>query len=166
MGDLDQIVQQVMARSAALKLYARQWLDAATAEDAIQDALTSLLCQRQPPLDPVAWMYRAVRNVAIDRARATSRRTRREKIIAEERREWFEEQPGALLDAATAEQALAALDPATREIVVLRIWGDLNFALISEIAGMSLSAVHKKYTAGLSQLRNKLEQSCKNHPMI
>src|SRR3954471_20921033 len=70
MSDLNRLTQMVVDRAAALALYARQWLgdDASSAQDVVQDALTALLMQRQPPSDPVAWMYRAVRNAAIDHA--------------------------------------------------------------------------------------------------
>ncbi|HZZ42916.1 MAG TPA: sigma-70 family RNA polymerase sigma factor [Tepidisphaeraceae bacterium] len=162
MSPHDHLAKLLLDRAGSLKLYARQWLDAASAEDVLQDALTSLLAQRHAPTDPVAWMYRTVRNAAIDHARASARRTRREKTIATNRPEWFTESPDALLDAATAERALRDLPADTREIVILRIWADLNFAQIAEIAGMSLSAAHKKYTAALKQLRTTLETPCPN----
>ena len=93
-----------MDRAAGLALYARQWLgdDAAVAEDVVQEALTSLLPQTPPPSDPIAWMYRAVRNAAIDQARSSSRRRRREQTVAESRREWFESSADALIDAKIA----------------------------------------------------------------
>jgi hypothetical protein len=43
------------------------------------------------------------------------------------RREWFESTAEALIDAKTAAAALADLSPASREIVVLRIWSDRSF---------------------------------------
>src|SRR5688572_4528243 len=144
MRELDQLAQRVMARTRGLTLYARQWLDdAASAEDVVQEALTVLLAQRPTPDDPVAWMFRAVRNAAIDQARSSSRRRRRERMVAESRREWFEPPgPDALIDAQTAKAALAQLPPPSREIVVLRIWSDLSFAQIAGVMQMSLSTVH------------------------
>jgi RNA polymerase sigma-70 factor (ECF subfamily) len=158
MGDLERLAQQVMDRAAGLALYARQWLDdAASAEDVVQEALTSLLAQTPPPRDPIAWMFRAVRNAAIDQSRSSSRRRRREQRVAESRREWFESSADALIDAKTAEAALAGLPPASREIVVLRIWSDLGFAQIADVMQMSLSSVHDKYVAALRQMRGALE---------
>ena len=161
MGDLDRLAQRVMERAAGLTLYARQWLgDAAAAEDVVQEALVALLSQRPPPADPLAWMFRAVRNAAIDQARATSRRRRREQAVAESRREWFETRSDALIDARTAEAALADLPPQAREIVVLRIWSGLSFAQIAGVMQMSLSTVHDRYAAALRQMRGALEKPC------
>ena len=162
MGELDRLAQGVMERATALRLYARQWLphDAASAEDVVQEALTSLLVQRRPPDDPIAWMYRAVRNAAIDATRAASRRRRRERLVAGSRREWFDGGVDSLIDAGAAEAALRTLPPETREIVVLRIWSGLRFAQIADVTGLTLSTVHDRYVAALRLLRGILEKPC------
>src|SRR3954466_3441405 len=109
MSDPSQVVRLVADRGPGLALYARQWLDAASAEDVVQEALTALLTQNPAPDDPLAWMARAVRNAAIDHGRSASRRRRRERVVAETRREWFESTPEALIDAQSAETALRHL---------------------------------------------------------
>ena len=123
----------------------------------MQEALTALLTQRPLPDDAIAWMFRAVRNAAIDEARSASRRRRREKIVAESRREWFESRVDALIDAGTAEAGLAALPAESREIVVLRIWSGLGFAQIAAVTHVSISTVHDRYVAALRQMRGALE---------
>jgi len=159
MGDLEQLARCVMERAAGLTLYARQFLDdAASAEDVVQEAFTSLLAQHPPPVDPIGWMYRAVRNAAIDQSRSSSRRRRREQAVAESRREWFESPAEALIDARIAHGALVELPPTSREIVVLRIWNDLGFAQIADVMQMSLSTVHDRYVAALRQMRTRLEK--------
>ena len=160
--ELDRLAQLVVERSAALALYARQWVDAAWAEDVVQEALTALLAERRPPGDPVAWMYRAVRNAAIDYARAASRRRQREQIVAQERREWFESRQDSLIDAKTAERALRNLSAESREIVVLRIWGDLGLQQIAKIVQASVSTVHERLQDALAQMRCALEEPCRN----
>jgi RNA polymerase sigma factor (sigma-70 family) len=159
-NDVERLARRVNECAAALVLYARQWLDAASADDAVQEALVALLDQRRPPDNPTAWIYRAVRNAAIDEVRSASRRRRREQSIALERREWFDPQPDALLDAQAAEQSLRQLSPEHREVIVLRIWGDLGFAEIAEITRLSVSTVHDRYKAALRELRSALEQPC------
>jgi RNA polymerase sigma factor (sigma-70 family) len=161
MGETDRLAQLVMERLAALTLFARQWLDSSSAEDAVQEALTSLLMQRKSPDDPVAWMFRAVRNGAIDHCRTTANRRRREQSVAEARGEWFEARIDAALDARSAEQALKQLDPMDRQIIVLRIWGDLGLAAIARIMEMGTTTVHDRYAAALEQLRTALEKPCK-----
>src|SRR5262245_66257780 len=59
----------------ALVLYARQWC--AGPEDVVQDAFLKLLGQRRAPDDPAAWLYRVVRNAALDAAKADRRRQKR-----------------------------------------------------------------------------------------
>jgi RNA polymerase sigma-70 factor (ECF subfamily) len=161
-SDLERLAQLVSERAAGLTLFARQWLDAQSAEDAVQEALVALLCERRPPDNPVAWMYRTVRNAAIDAARGNVRRRQREQVAAQARNTWFESRTQALLDARVSEHALRQLPAEYREIVVMRIWGDLGFAEIAEVMQLSVSTVHGRYTSAIKQLRFALEKSCKN----
>ena len=48
--------------AAALVLYARQWCSAP--EDVVQEAFLKLAAQKPAPDNPVAWLYRVVRNAA------------------------------------------------------------------------------------------------------
>ena len=162
MSEPDRLAKLVLGRAAGLALYARQWLGRAAAEDVVQEALASLLAQWAAPDDPVAWMFRAVRNAAIDQARSTSRRRKREETFARARRDLFETSNDSLMDAALAEQALGGLPIELAEIVVLRIWSELGFAQIARILNLSPSTVHDRYHAALSQLRGALEQTCKS----
>jgi RNA polymerase sigma factor (sigma-70 family) len=171
-NDLERLTRAVTERAAGLALYARQWVDAATAEDVVQEALVSLLAhhQRWRQFDdpgsrlekPLAWIYRTVRNAAIDQARSATRRRRREQVVAKMRGDWFEPRPDAILDAKVAEQALEHLRSEHREVVVLRIWNDLRFVDIAEILGLNVSTVHDRYNAALKQLRVALEKPCQN----
>ena len=160
MSDLERLTQLVAERAPGLALYARQWVDRAAAEDVVQEALTALLLAQPKPDDPVAWMFRTVRNAAIDLARSASRRRRREQTIAAARGEWFETRPDAALDARAAEQALEQLPSELRQIVVLRIWGQQGFAQIAQIMELSTSTAHDRYQAALKQLRAALEKPC------
>ena len=53
----------------ALELYARQWCD--TAEDVVQEAFVKLAGQNPAPDHPAAWLFRAVRNGALNAATAS-----------------------------------------------------------------------------------------------
>src|SRR5690348_4211469 len=161
--ELERMTRIVLERAGALALYARQWLDPASADDVVQEALTNLLMQRRLPDDPVAWMFRAVRNAAIDYSRGASHRRKREQVVAREHREWFESRPDSLIDAKTAEESLRHLAPEERQIVVLRIWGELGFTQIAELMQMSVSTAHGRYVSALEQMRKRLEQPCRNN---
>jgi RNA polymerase sigma-70 factor (ECF subfamily) len=75
---------------------------------------------------------------------------------------WFVSQPDDLLSADEAQRALESLSPELREVVTLRLWGDLTLSEIAEITEVAVSTVHNRYTAAVELLREKLEIPCKN----
>ena len=60
----------------ALVLYARQWT--ATPEDVVQDAFVKLARTRTAAENVVPWLFRVVRNAAINAGRAERNRRKRE----------------------------------------------------------------------------------------
>jgi RNA polymerase sigma-70 factor (ECF subfamily) len=146
------------AHGAALVLYAQQWCD--TPEDVTQEALLALMRQPTLPENVVGWLYRAVRNGAINALRAAQRRTRREQSVARENEGWFQISPGDRLDAVEAARAMEQLPIHERETIVARLWGGLSFEEIAELTGSSTSTVHRWYQAGLIALRKRLSETC------
>ncbi len=108
----------------------------------------------------MAWLYRVVRNRAINAARSTRRQTRRETAVAARRQPWFEAAEGDRLDAAAATEALKELSPEEREVIVARLWGGLSFDEIADLSSMSASTVYRCYQRGLMSLRERLGWSC------
>jgi RNA polymerase sigma-70 factor (ECF subfamily) len=145
-------------QAAALVLYARQWCDAP--EDVVQEAFLKLVRAR-PPDDPVAWLYRVVRNGALDAGKKTRRRQRREAAVARPAR-WFVEAEVEGLDAETAVAALGRLPAEQREVIVARLWGGLSFEQIGTAAGCSASTAFRRYSAGIESLRQELGEPCPN----
>jgi RNA polymerase sigma-70 factor (ECF subfamily) len=143
-----------------LLLYARQWC--AAPEDVVQEAFLKLLALRQPPRQVVPWLYRVVRNAALDAGKAARRRQRRESAVARPDR-WFVEPEVEGLDAAAAVAALQRLPAEEREVIVARLWGGLSFEQIAEVAGCSASTAFRRYAAGIEVLRKELGVSCPNH---
>jgi RNA polymerase sigma-70 factor (ECF subfamily) len=143
--------------AAALVLFARQRCDAA--EDVVQDAFCKLATLPAPPDDPAAWLFRVVRNAALDAGKAERRRRRREAIAAKPNH-WFHEATIDGLDAAVAVEALKALPEEQCEAIVLRLWSDLTLDQIAEAVGCSVSTAHRRYEAGVAALREKLRVSC------
>ncbi len=146
----------------ALELYARQWCDAP--EDVVQEAFVKLASQRPSPRNPPSWLFRAVRNGAINAGIARRRRKRREAEAASDSPAWFEEPsslgPAAEVDPEAAQAALSTLPGDQREAIVARVWGGLSFEQIAELAGTSASSAHRLYHAGLRALRERLGVSC------
>src|SRR6516165_3095332 len=146
--------------AAALVLYARQWC--VTPEDVVQEAFLKLVAQRPPPDNPAAWLYRVVRNAARSAARSARRRQRYEAAAAARAPAWFDDANADGLDAATATEALQDLPPDEREVIVAHLWGGLTFEQIAEVAGCSPSTAHRRYAAGLANLRERLAIPCPN----
>lgn len=146
-----------------LVLYARNWLDRAHAEEIVQDAFVSLIEQQSMPDNPRAWMFRVVRNQAVSRVRQTQRRRQREQTPrASQNQRWFSAEANDLVDSANVQQHLRDLPADVREVVVLRIWGGLNFVDIASIQHCSTATAHRRFADGLSSLRRFLEASCQN----
>lgn len=139
----------------ALRLYARQWGEG---EDLVQEAFVRLARQVPPPEQALSWLYSVVRNEARATHRAESRRRQREQR-ASAPEAWFS---GAERRAEVAEaaQCLAELPLELREVIVARLWGGLTFEEVARLVDCSLPTAHRRYQAGLAQLRERLEGQC------
>ncbi len=149
--------------AAALVLYARQWC--ACPEDVVQTAFLKLVRLSVPPDNVVPWLYRVVRNGAIDASRAARRRTKYEAAAAEAAVPWFapSDDPGGL-DARIAADTLRQLPTETREIIVAHLWGGLTFEQIAQAMSSSAATCYRRYAAGLVKLRQLLGEECPTTP--
>jgi RNA polymerase sigma-70 factor (ECF subfamily) len=151
-----QLGELVDRHGPVLVLYARQWC--AAPEDVVQDAFMKLIAHRQPPEDPAAWLFRVVRNAAIDASKTDRRRQKREAAAIPAR--WFVEPEIDGLDAELAVAAMERLPGELRETIVARLWGGLTFEQIAEASGCSASSAFRRYEAGIVALRESLGVSC------
>ncbi|MGL6076418.1 MAG: RNA polymerase sigma factor [Fimbriiglobus sp.] len=156
-GDFTALVNRY---APALVLYARQWC--VTPEDVVQAAFLKLARQGTPPENLVPWLYRVVRNGAIDAGRAARRRQKYETHAAERAPSWFlpPDDPTGL-DAEAATRALEELPGELREIVVAHLWGGLTFEQIASNLGGSASTAYRRYAEGLELLRKRLNPPAK-----
>jgi RNA polymerase sigma-70 factor (ECF subfamily) len=151
----EQLAELVDRYASALVLYARQWC--ACPEDVVQTAFLKLVRIQTPPDNLLPWLYRVVRNAALDASRAANRRSRYEAAAAENAPKWFSPSYDPTgLDAQAAAASLTELPPETREIIVAHIWGGLTFEQIAEAVGSSAATCYRRYAAGLDTLRKKL----------
>jgi RNA polymerase sigma factor (sigma-70 family) len=160
--DSDWLGRLVDRHAAALELFARQWCDAP--EDVVQEAFVKLATQRTLPENPPAWLFRVVRNGALNAAQA-ARRRRRYETAAAESTAWFQAErtvtsPDAL-DPETAAVELRSLPVEQREVIVAHLWGGLSFQEIALVSGCSASTAHRLYGAGLSTMRERLGDTCR-----
>ncbi len=154
----EHLAELLRRHAPALVLYARTWCD--SPDDVVQEALLSLVAQRQPPRDTAAWLFRTVRNAAISASRASRRRRRHESRAARNHATWFHASPDDLVDARAATEALESLTSENREVIVARLWGGLTFEEIATLVGCSSSAAHRRYTSGMSELKERLGLAC------
>ena len=123
------------------------------AEDAIHGVFARLLQHDALPADPRPYVFRAVRNAALDAGRRA--RTRRDSLFvaaAEPRAR----DPAPALRRDEVEHFLRALPPDERETIVLKIYGGLTFQEIADVREVPLPTVASWYRRGLDQLRTLL----------
>ncbi len=142
-GDIARLLDEY---GPALRLYASGWSN--EPDDCVQEALIEIAAQVPPPERPLAWLYRVIRRRAHSHYRSESRRTKHETIAAERRRA-----VETTTESAELRDLLAQLDDTSRELVVLKIWGNQTFAEIAEITGCSTSTLHRDYAAAIERLR-------------
>jgi RNA polymerase sigma-70 factor (ECF subfamily) len=143
---------------AVLVLYAQQWC--LTPEDVVQEAFLSLMRQPVLPDNAAGWLYRVVRNEAMNASRSSQRRSKREAVVARNENAWFRIAEDDRLDAAEAARAMRQLPIEQRETMVARLWGGLSFDEIAQLTGSSTSTVHRWYQAGLNTLRERMGVGC------
>jgi RNA polymerase sigma factor (sigma-70 family) len=151
--DLGRLYRQ---HAPALRLFARQW--PACGEDVVHDAFVALARQTRPPENLRAWLYQVVRTGALAAARSAGRRRKREGA-ASAPEAWFTTTHDRL-DAEVAARSLATLPLEQREVIVARLWGGLTFDEVARLVGCSLPTAHRRYHAGLTELRTRLKVPC------
>jgi RNA polymerase sigma factor (sigma-70 family) len=136
----------------ALRLYVRQWPEGD--EDLVQDAFVKLAQQSPAPELVLPWLYTVVRNGALAAGRGEARRRRRQGRVSTAEA-WFDS-ADYQLDGREATRLLAELPLEHREVIVARIWGGLTFDEVARLVGCSLPTAHRRYHAGLTDLRERL----------
>jgi RNA polymerase sigma-70 factor (ECF subfamily) len=148
-----------------LLLCARLWTHSqADAEDVVQEAFVRFWRhQRHLDGEPQALLVTSIRRAALDLGRREDRRTARERRTEEESgniEPLFEppiEDRERLL---VVETALRRLPAEQREVLVLKIWGDLTFEQIAGQLTISPNTAASRYRYALATLRKDLTPLC------
>lgn len=155
-GSLDRIYRQHRQQLFTCALAITRCPD--RAEDAVQEAFYRLFRLNSQPRHLKAYVFRAVRNAAIDQLRHNA-------VPDEEVSEFiFDPAPGPRDTAAENElrqqvtEALRSLSDDERETIVQHLHGDLTFREIAEIRETPLGTVTAWYRRGLDKLRTRLEE--------
>jgi len=146
----------ILANHRSLELFAAQWT--AVPEDCVQEAFLKLHRTTESIDNPRAWLFRVVRNLAIDAGRSEASRKRREQLVGQSK-SWFVEQQESPFDISEIQSALQKLPAEQREIIVARIWGKLTLKEIASAFQIATSTVHRRYELGIKQLQNQFSQT-------
>jgi RNA polymerase sigma-70 factor (ECF subfamily) len=132
----------------------------ADAYDVLQEALVEAWQRSghgdttQPPDNGL--VFATIRRRAIDLARRNDRRERRESIA--QPTNWFQPSEAYTeLDTELA-QAVKALPPNLREVVVLKVWSGLTFQEIAGTLGLPLNTAASRYRYALERLRETMKE--------
>jgi RNA polymerase sigma-70 factor (ECF subfamily) len=126
------------------------------AEDAVHSAFAKLVQLRSPPVDPKLYVFRSVRNAAIDLAKAQSRR--REEPL---QTDW--DAPVTAVESVDEElprlvaDSLQRLDDSSREVIELHLHAALTFEEIAQMLAEPLSTVASRYRRALEKLGKEIK---------
>lgn len=157
-GDATAWAAVYLAHRRALTAYALALTGSADdAADLIQDVLVSLLARPRECRAPRAFLLGCLRNRAIDlRRRAAARPARPPPETAGVEPVFLSSDADDMAVRETVmrvQAALRAAPPTQREVIVLKIWGELTFAEIAELLARPQGSVASDYARGLAGLR-------------
>jgi len=148
--------QWVALHAPRLLLFARQQARCeADAQDLVQEAVVeSWRQQRDGATPPLALVYATIRRRAIDLARREGRRATREAMsqLAPPAR-WFEPELEDRERGRLIENAMSTLPEIYREVITLKVWGELTFAEIAVALEIPANTAASRYRYGLAELR-------------
>jgi RNA polymerase sigma-70 factor (ECF subfamily) len=138
----------------ALLAYASSFVaDRGRAEDLLHQVFAKLLEGGMSLPDvPAAYLYRAVRNAALNTRRNGFRETALDATNA-----CFVHRGGDNEAALALQVALADLPDEQREVVVMRVWSGMTLDEVAAATGVSLNTVASRYRYALQKLREKLK---------
>jgi RNA polymerase sigma-70 factor (ECF subfamily) len=138
----------------ALLAYACTFVaDRALAEDLLHHVFAKLLEGAPPvPAVPAAYLYRAVRNAALNVRRNGFRETTLNAANCS-----FIHRGGDHEAALALQIALTDLPDEQREVVVMRIWSGMTLEEIATATAVSLNTAASRYRYALQKLRAKLK---------
>ena len=126
------------------------------AEDAVHSAFVKMVSLGAPPIEPKLYVFRCVRNAAIDLAKVRSRR--REEPLSPE----FD-QPSSAADSFGTEEirfvaeALERLDESSREVIELHLHAALTFREIAHMLNEPLPTIAARYRRALDNLGKEVK---------
>ena len=130
----------------------------ASAEDALHQVFERMLRgDLEIEGEPVPYLYRAVRNVALNHIRNRSREVNLEDS-------WLDSPAGMELSGFELQSSLQDLPEEQREVIVLHIWGEKSFEEVAVALDISPNTAASRYRYGLSKLREQFQVGVRSKP--
>jgi RNA polymerase sigma-70 factor (ECF subfamily) len=133
----------------SLLAYARSLVtDAAAAEDAVHQVFLKMIASRAAlPNEPRPYLFRAVRNACLNR----NRTTHREQALPTP--SIFVAKDGLAALVPDLERALSELPEEQREVVVMRVWGEMTLQAVADVLDIPPNTAASRYRYALDKLR-------------
>lgn len=146
---------------AAIVAYCARRVGVADAQDAASEVFSTAWRRREdmpPPGRELPWLYGVARFVVSHRWRSAARSRRLIEKAAGVRRRSMSEPDDIVIERMEhriVRQALQALRPVDREVLLLSAWEGLSHREIAETLGCSVAAVDKRITRARHRLAEK-----------
>lgn len=150
-----QEVQDLYQRHGpALLAYATSLLpDRGMAEDVLHQVFLGLLGKSELPEEARPYLFRAMRNRALNARRNSTR------VTPLDDRQWLVKPQGMMEAGLEVERALRELPPEQREVVIMRIWGEMTLAEVARVLDVPANTVASRYRYALEKLRMALKEN-------
>ena len=140
-------------------LYARQQTRSeADAKDVLQDSLTEAWTKAAGGIPDKAMVFATIRRRAVDLGRSIDRRQKREQSVVRDQSEWFLPDYSASDTRRWLAAAVMELPADFREVLILRIWGDLSFPAIAQLTNVPCATSTSRYRYAIERLREHLAE--------
>jgi RNA polymerase sigma-70 factor (ECF subfamily) len=127
-------------------------LDFGSAEDVVQQIFLKLLEGNAAAVQtPLPYLYRSVRNTAMN-----YRRDRQRETQVSEGELWFNHSTADRTEVLSLQNALRELPEEQQEAVFLRAWSGMTLQEIADATGTPLNTVASRYRYALEKLRERL----------
>jgi DNA-directed RNA polymerase specialized sigma24 family protein len=138
--------------------YVLRRADHATAEDVVAEVFAVAWRRRErvPDREPVLWLYAVARRVLANERRGAQRRAALTAALGPLARQRAAPAPGPAGSNHAVHEALAALRPADREILMLTAWEGLDGHQVALVLGCSPQAVHTRLHRARARLAAQL----------
>jgi RNA polymerase sigma-70 factor, ECF subfamily len=123
----------------------------AAAEDVLHHVFLKLLGKSQLPDDPRPYLFKAVRNGSFNTMRGS------ERTAQLDGQEWLVKPAEKIEAALEIEKAMCQLPAEQREVVAMRIWGEMTLAEIALVLEIPENTAASRYRYALGKLREILK---------